>query len=168
MTDQAIWTNFDHFLTTNGDELPLIDSERYVSFSLTDLWPSWQREGRCFGVGSNYFFGDEKQQPTMSIKQVRQASKLCDVCPVYRECLRWALENNEEYGVWAGTSGRTRRKIQKVLGTGQATVDQVIEDFTHGRREKYTPRPEPGSRDGGLGFLGEDPSRTGLRAESCG
>src|SRR4051812_34106581 len=122
VNDLLSWKNFDTFLDAKEDGLPLQDSERFVSYHIEDLFPAWQKQARCAGVGTNYYFGDENEQPTMSIKQVRRAAKLCDVFPVYRDCFRWALENNEEYGVWAGTSGRTRRKIQKVLGSGQTTV----------------------------------------------
>lgn len=167
MSEPSSWKTFDGYLTAQGDELPLKDSERFVSFSLRDLWPIWQEGARCLGVGTNYYFGDEEQQPTMSIKQVRQASKLCDVCPVYRECLRWALENNEEYGVWAGTSGRTRRKIQKVLSSGSVSVDDVVEDFTHGRRGKYT-GPVGSDRTDDLRGGSEYEGASGVRVASWG
>jgi WhiB family transcriptional regulator, redox-sensing transcriptional regulator len=169
-TEPSIWKNFDAFLTTIDNEPPLLDSERFVSFSLEDLYPDWQKESRCLGVGNDYFFGDEKQQPTMSIKQVRQASKLCDVCPVYRECLRWALENREEYGVWAGTSGRVRRKIQRLLEANEVTVDQVVEDFTHGRRDRYAEHAGTKGRSGDrhLGSVSELQSRASLRNEAVG
>jgi len=168
MNERPNWQNFDSFLDSIDNEPPLADSERFVSYSLDDLYPAWQAKAHCLGVGNEYFFGDEEEQPTMSIKQVRQASKLCDVCPVYRECLTWALEQKEEYGVWAGTSGRTRRKIQRMLDDGDTSVDVVVEDFAHGRREQYAERPARGvagraRRSGGLNASG---SR--LRDEAVG
>lgn len=35
---------------------------------------------------------------------------LCEICPVVRECLTYALKNGEEHGVWGATSGRTRTR----------------------------------------------------------
>lgn len=35
------------------------------------------------------------------------------VCPLRHKCLLFALSNNEEYGVWGGTSEITRKAIRK-------------------------------------------------------
>lgn len=117
--------------------LPEEDSERWVSYNIDDLYPEWQVRAHCRGVGVSYYFGDDAEQPTMSIKQVRRASKLCEVCPVYIECLTWALSTREEYGVWAGTSGRVRRRIFKLVDNGDTTVDEVVERFRNGQGDTY-------------------------------
>lgn len=127
----------DDWLEQTNQVVPDQDSERWVSYHIDDLYPDWQQDAHCRGVGVSYYFGDDDEQPTMSIRQVRAASKLCDVCPVYVECLTWALATREEYGVWAGTSGRVRRRIFKMLDTGEVSVPEVVEDFRHGRGDTY-------------------------------
>lgn len=158
------WQTFDDFYSTtaSGRSLPLQDSDRFVSYHLEDLWPEWQEQGRCLGVGNDYFFGDEDEQPTMNIKQIRQAAKLCDVCPVFRECLRHSLEQKEEYGVWASTSGRVRRKIFRMIEAGEVTVDEVIEDYANGRRAKYT-GPNGGSSGSRVRRRDAEPGGAGLQ-----
>lgn len=42
---------------------------------------------------------------------IRQAKEMCASCPVIKQCLRAALENNET-GVWGGTTTNERRKIK--------------------------------------------------------
>lgn len=37
------------------------------------------------------------------------------MCPVRHECLLFSLANNEEYGVWGGTSEVTRKAIRKKM-----------------------------------------------------
>lgn len=140
------WQHVDEVIYS--DDGPIIDSERYVSYSLDDLYPEWQDKAHCRGVGVNYYFGDEAEQPTMSIKQVRQASKLCDVCPVFDQCLRWALEKREYYGVWAGTSGRTRKNIFRMLDQDETTVDEVVRSISHGKAARYRPRATSGASRG--------------------
>jgi len=81
----------------------------------------------------------------MSIQAVRRASKLCDVCPVFYECLSHALTTREEYGVWAGTSGRVRRRIFKMVDDGRTSVAEVIEVFRSGEGDRY--RLSEGSRE---------------------
>lgn len=164
------WKTFDAFIDTADENrsLPVLDSDRYVSYRLEDLWPTWQEQGRCWGVGNHYFFGTESDsEPTMNIKQVRQASKLCDVCPVFRECLTFALEKRERYGVWAGTSGRVRRTIFSLIDAGVVEVEEVVEDYCNGRRSKYT-GPNGGSSGGHLRRASAFPDRASVRAEAVG
>jgi WhiB family redox-sensing transcriptional regulator len=41
----------------------------------------------------------------------REAKAICHRCPLEDECLAWALEHNERFGVWGGTSERERRDL---------------------------------------------------------
>jgi hypothetical protein len=136
LPETSAWS-LDQWLTKTNQTVPDQDSERWVSYHIDDLYPDWQQQAHCKGVGVQYYFGEDEGQPTMGIRQVRAASKLCDVCPVYVECLTWALSRREEYGVWAGTSGRVRRRIFKMLDDGEHTVDEVVEDFRCGRGDTY-------------------------------
>lgn len=129
------WKTLDSFLEDTHRDDSLADTDRYVSFSLSDLYPAWQEDAHCAGTGHDMYFGNETEQPTMSIKQVRNAAKLCDVCPVFEECLRHALTWREEYGVWAGTSGRTRRRLFALIDRGEASVDELVEVTLNERRE---------------------------------
>lgn len=43
----------------------------------------------------------------------RDAKKICFECPVRRQCLEYALANDERFGVWGGLSERERRKLRK-------------------------------------------------------
>src|SRR5262245_8547686 len=129
--------SLDDWLTQTGQFTPDEDTERWVSYSIPDLYPDWQSRAHCRGVGVHYYFGDDDEQPTMSIRQVRAAAKLCEVCPVFLECLTWALEIREEYGVWAGTSGRVRRRIFRMVDNGETTVAEVIEVFRRGEGDRY-------------------------------
>ena len=42
-----------------------------------------------------------------------KAKRICATCPVIDQCLQFALDNNET-GIWGGTSSRERRGIQRV------------------------------------------------------
>lgn len=41
------------------------------------------------------------------------AERLCDPCPVKAECLQYALENDEQEGVWGGLRPRRRNKLRR-------------------------------------------------------
>ena len=42
----------------------------------------------------------------------RIAKDICDVCPVKKECLQFALDTDEGEGIWGGTSERQRRRMR--------------------------------------------------------
>lgn len=44
---------------------------------------------------------------------VRLAKQICRECPVRTQCLNYALEFNEDKGVWGGHSERERRRIRQ-------------------------------------------------------
>jgi hypothetical protein len=45
--------------------------------------------------------------------KLAQARAICNTCPVARQCLDYAMENGERYGLWGGKSVRERRKLLK-------------------------------------------------------
>jgi WhiB family transcriptional regulator, redox-sensing transcriptional regulator len=103
---------------------------------------SWYDQAACLNMGVSKFFGakDPATRPSITMKQIKSAKKICDQCPVFKECLTHALKEKEEYGIWAGTSGRTRSKIWAMVSDGEVTIEQVVLDYTHGRLSKYEGR----------------------------
>ena len=66
----------------------------------------WQERGLCAQTDPEAFF-PEKGGST------RDAKKVCGACMVKSECLEYALENDERFGIWGGLSERERRKLKK-------------------------------------------------------
>jgi WhiB family redox-sensing transcriptional regulator len=67
---------------------------------------SWQERANCLGLDPDLFF-PERGEP------VDQAKNVCVSCEVRVECLEYALEAGERFGVWGGTSERERRRIRR-------------------------------------------------------
>lgn len=67
---------------------------------------SWLDFALCAEVDPELFF-PEKGGST------REARAVCRECPVTSQCLEWALENDERFGIFGGKTERERRKIQK-------------------------------------------------------
>lgn len=106
-------------------------------------FPEWHREAACVGHEEQTFFGarDTTERPAVSMSDIARAKAICNECPVFRTCLETALglrgENREEYGIWAGTSGRTRKRIWELVDHGQITLEIVIEDICTGKGMRY-------------------------------
>lgn len=65
----------------------------------------WRQEAACVGVPPGDLF------PELGSRQ-RLGAEFCrEVCPVVAECLEYALEAEERYGVWGGTTEAQRRKM---------------------------------------------------------
>ena len=67
---------------------------------------SWQERSLCAQTDPEAFF-PEKGGST------REAKKVCVGCDVRSECLEYALENDERFGIWGGLSERERRTLKK-------------------------------------------------------
>jgi WhiB family redox-sensing transcriptional regulator len=70
---------------------------------------SWQSDALCAQTDPEAFF-PEKGGST------RDAKKICTSCEVRAQCLQYALENDERFGIWGGLSERERRKLRKRAG----------------------------------------------------
>ncbi len=68
---------------------------------------AWQADSLCAQTDPEAFF-PEKGGST------RDAKKICGSCEVRSECLEYALENDERFGIWGGLSERERRKLRKL------------------------------------------------------
>ncbi|MGP9693871.1 WhiB family transcriptional regulator [Brachybacterium sp. AOP25-B2-12] len=68
--------------------------------------PSWQERALCAQTDPEAFF-PEKGGST------RDAKKVCVSCDVRAECLEYALEHDERFGIWGGLSERERRKLKR-------------------------------------------------------
>jgi WhiB family transcriptional regulator, redox-sensing transcriptional regulator len=85
-------------------ELELIMNVELIDTAEDELW--WQERALCAQTDPEAFF-PEKGGST------RDAKKVCVGCDVRSECLEYALEHDERFGIWGGLSERERRKFKK-------------------------------------------------------
>jgi WhiB family redox-sensing transcriptional regulator len=67
---------------------------------------SWQERALCAQTDPEAFF-PEKGGST------REAKRICTGCEVRAECLEYALEHDERFGIWGGLSERERRRLKR-------------------------------------------------------
>jgi predicted Fe-S protein YdhL (DUF1289 family) len=66
----------------------------------------WMSRGLCAQTDPEAFF-PEKGGST------REGKRICSACPVRAECLEWALDHDERFGIWGGLSERERRRLRR-------------------------------------------------------
>lgn len=69
---------------------------------------AWVDEALCAEVGGEAWFAQPKGGPTYELNLART---ICQACPVRRECLTFAVENDERYGIWGGLTPMERRPL---------------------------------------------------------
>lgn len=63
----------------------------------------WHDRAGCKGQPAHYFFPESKYGDSQNHRKcVMEARKICMKCPVMKDCFDYAMEANEEYGVWGG------------------------------------------------------------------
>ena len=67
---------------------------------------AWQVDALCSQTDPEAFF-PEKGGST------RDAKRVCASCEVKAECLEYALQNDERFGIWGGLSERERRRLRR-------------------------------------------------------
>lgn len=66
----------------------------------------WYDKALCAQTDPEAFF-PEKGGST------REAKRICESCEVRRECLEYALEHDERFGIWGGLSEMERRRLRR-------------------------------------------------------
>jgi WhiB family transcriptional regulator, redox-sensing transcriptional regulator len=74
---------------------------------------AWVQRANCNGIDAELFFPD-RGEPT------RDAKAVCAGCEVREECLDYALETGQKFGIWGGTSERERRALRRMRRTSEA------------------------------------------------
>lgn len=76
----------------------------------------WADEAICAQTDPDAFF-PEKGGST------KEAKRICQGCPVREDCLNYAIEHDERFGIWGGHSERERRAIKRGKPTGRVHRD---------------------------------------------
>jgi WhiB family redox-sensing transcriptional regulator len=94
-----------------------------------DLWLELQKAidaAPAITPCTNYpdlFFGDS--MPGSGHADIRAAKVLCQQCPITNECLTYALEAKEEWGVWGGMTYPERKRLKKSNVPARKTAKTV-------------------------------------------
>lgn len=97
---------------------PWISGRRVTPGALPDRDPltltnsePWMVDGLCAQTDPEAFFPDKGGT-------TKPAKAICHGCPVTEECLTYALDSDQRFGIWGGHSERERRKLKKRRARG--------------------------------------------------
>lgn len=67
---------------------------------------AWVEQAVCASTDPEQFFPEKGNRN-------REAKQMCAQCPVRKDCLGYALDRNEQHGIWGGYSDRERRQLRR-------------------------------------------------------
>ena len=73
---------------------------------------TWQQKALCAQTDPEAFFPEKGGSS-------RDGKRVCLSCDVRTECLEYALENDERFGIWGGTSELERRELRRRSRMGE-------------------------------------------------
>lgn len=78
---------------------------------LTITVTQWRDLAACRDSEPELFFPIGTTGP--AVEHIERAQAICGACGVQEECLQYALESNQEAGVWGGYQEDDRRRLRK-------------------------------------------------------
>ena len=83
------------------------------SLTLANADYTWRRDAICRDTDPDLFF--PVGTTGYALVQIDRAKEVCGECPVKVDCLDYALETNQDSGIWGGTSEEERRTLRRRL-----------------------------------------------------
>ncbi len=71
----------------------------------------WREQAACLNVDPELFF--PVGNTGSALDQIEQAKAICARCVVTENCLGYALDSNQDHGVWGGLSEDERRILKR-------------------------------------------------------
>jgi len=69
----------------------------------------WRAAGACLAADPDLFFPVAAGGPAG--QETSRALRICDGCPVKRQCLDFAMRHGEANGIWGGTTPEERIRV---------------------------------------------------------
>jgi WhiB family transcriptional regulator, redox-sensing transcriptional regulator len=81
------------------------------SLALAAAEESWRDHALCRDTDPELFF--PVGTTGHALTSIEHAKQVCQECKVTRDCLDFALETNQDSGIWGGLSEEERRAIRR-------------------------------------------------------
>ena len=83
---------------------------RFQNLQPTAEYWEWRDHGACVGY-DDLFYSAEDELKGVRRRKEAAAKAICAACPVREDCLQFAIEAGELYGVWGGMTEMERHAL---------------------------------------------------------
>lgn len=92
--------------------------------------PEWMQRAACVNAWDAFY---PEGRPATARAEAETAKRICASCPVRVDCLTYALDNRERWGIWGGLDERERRARLRGIAQPEVDIDRVaVERAIHG------------------------------------
>ena len=81
-------------------------------------YEGWRGQAACRQTDADLFF--PAGTTGLALDQIEAAKAVCRSCQVQDQCLQFALESNQEAGIWGGRDEVERRRLRRSWRAGTA------------------------------------------------
>lgn len=81
------------------------------ALTLSEQPDEWRAESACRDTSPDLFFPVGTTGP--ALEQIAAAKQVCETCEVREPCLEYAINTNQDSGIWGGTSEEERRIMRR-------------------------------------------------------
>jgi WhiB family redox-sensing transcriptional regulator len=85
---------------------------------------NWIEKAACQGKGSELFFSDSTFK-TINKKMIEQAKNVCKTCSVSADCLAYAINQDERFGIWGGYSSKELSALKTYFSIQNITKEEA-------------------------------------------
>lgn len=81
---------------------------------------NWRNSAACKRADPELFF-PSGETSKHDLDQIQQAKSFCVNCLVKDQCLQYALETHQDFGVWGGLSEKERKALKRRASRARRT-----------------------------------------------
>lgn len=81
-----------------------------------ELRPDWRNYAACLGKDPEDWFPVSELESGIAATHIQSVKAICAECPVASSCLSWALDTQQQHGIWGGLTAKERANMKRSLG----------------------------------------------------
>ena len=114
-------------LSDGGDQPSLADAAEAALWDHPRDWEldPWRDQAACRSSNAGMFLPIGRTG--RAIAQIQAAKSVCQSCEVQETCLLFALDTNQDAGIWGGTTEDERRQLRGAWLSGRPHLRTVTE-----------------------------------------
>ena len=79
---------------------------------MSEFEGDWRDKAKCVTADPELFF-PVGESSLASQDQIKRAKVICGLCEVTEQCLQYALESGQDFGIWGGLTEDERRELKR-------------------------------------------------------
>lgn len=80
-----------------------------------EIRPDWRNYAECLDKDPEDWFPVSDLETGIALAHIESVKSICRGCPVIEDCLSWAVETQQQFGIWGGKTAKERANLKRSL-----------------------------------------------------